>query len=176
MRCIKRISSCFRRMSNEHRRVKMHYALIVGLLFVALAIFTWSFGGETHRILTLYIFPKYSLPLPVMYVLWSLFYFMLGYIVVGLMCVCESYKRLASQKIALIMIMSAMFSYVSYLLFFSAVSSFMAFVLMLISTVFCVFAFVESKRLFCFWSVLIFVYLVWTIYNALIPLGFVIIN
>jgi len=176
MRCIKRISLFCKRMSNEFKRVKTHLAVLTGLLFVVLGIFTWSFSNDTHKIITLFSFPKYAMPIAVMYILWSIVYFMVGYSMVGLVTSCEKYKRIYAQKISLIIFMSLFFTYLSYLIFFSAFSPFITFLMLLVSALFCLFAFVECKKISCLWTLILLLYFIWLVYNMLIPLGFFIIN
>ncbi len=176
MKCIRRIKSFCNRCSNECKRINIKVGLLVGALLALIAIFVWSFGNNTHKILAIYTFPKFALPLMFMYIIWAMIYFMLGITVFAVLFNCESYKRYFSQKIAFLLIMSVLFSYFSYLLFFSANAPLLTFIMYLITIVFAILSFVECKKIYILWSIVVMLYIFWLIYNAIISLSFLIIN
>ena len=176
MKCTKRLSRALNRCGKEFKKIKLKLALLFGLLFFLLGVFTWSFGGETHRILTLYDFPRMAMPVVFMYVFWSIVYIIMGTAVFGIVSCSESYNKAFCQKISFYLTMSLLFTNVAYLLFFSAIAPFMAFVIYLISAMFCFFALIISKRFYILWTIILALYFAWLVYSMLIPLGFLIIN
>ncbi|MBQ3589473.1 MAG: tryptophan-rich sensory protein [Clostridia bacterium] len=176
MKCIKTIKNYLKRCSNECRRTQFKLGLLVGAIFLLIAIFVWSFGKNSHRILSIYLFPKFAMPLMIMYVLWSLIYIIIGFSVFSMMFNCESYKKHISQKIIFLICMSVLFSFFSYLLFFSANAPLMTFLMYLVAIVFVALAFVESRKVFTLWTMMIFMYFLWLVYNSIVCLSFLIIN
>lgn len=176
MKCIKTIKNYLKRCSNEFKRTQFKLGLVVGAIFLLIAIFVWSFGKNSHKILSIYLFPKFALPLMIMYILWSLMYIMIGFFVFSVTYNCESYKKHISQKIIFLICMSVLFSFFSYLLFFSANAPFLTFLMFLVAIIFTTVAFMESKKVFSLWTTMIFAYLLWLVYNSILCLSFLIIN
>ena len=47
MKCIKTIKNYLKRCSNECRRTQFKLGLLVGAIFLLIAIFVWSFGKNS---------------------------------------------------------------------------------------------------------------------------------
>ena len=176
MKCLKGIKIILRRCSNEIRKVNFKLAIILSAIFLLIGIFVWSFGRDVHKFISIFIFPKFAMPLIIMYLLWAISYIIMGITIYAIMFTCESYKKPIAQKITFLLCMSIMFSYFAYLLFFSANAPAMSCIMLFISFLFTIISFIESKKIYIVWSFLIFTYSVWLFYNMIIPLSFLIIN
>ena len=113
MKCFKIVKNYFKRCLNEYKRTSFKLGMLVGFIFLLIGIFVWSFGKQSHKILSVYLFPKFALPLIIMYFIWAIIYLCVGFAVFSVLFNCEIYKKYFAQKISFLLCMSILFSYFS---------------------------------------------------------------
>lgn len=156
--------------------IKIKLSVIWGCVFLILGIASWFIGGSINKISLLYIFPRAAMPTAVMFFLWAIAFFSVGFIISGVMNGCEKYKRREVNKLILLLLFSYILFLCVYPTFFRALAPFVCFLILVASAFFLITSILISIRLYSFWSALIILLTVFITYNAYLSLAFAIVN
>ncbi|MBQ7760740.1 MAG: hypothetical protein IJ400_01680 [Clostridia bacterium] len=176
MKFFKIINCFFNRISSEIQKISYKKLGIFSAIFLAIGIISWIVGGRTDRISILYIFPRSALPITYAFIFWAFFFVILGGIIAGIIFGCEKYRRNRAFKIGFLLLITYICTLCVYPLFFRALMPLVSFFMLLLSILFCIFALLESIKLYSLWSICIFLEMLWLIYNAYVTLAFAFIN
>lgn len=176
MKLFKKISCFFDRITHEIRMIRLKHMLIFSLVFLISGIISWIIGGGTNRVTLLYIFPRSAINIGFMFVLWCLSFMFCGIVFAGVLFGCEKYRRQRTYKIGLYIALMQIFMLIIYPLFFGATAPFIAFLAIIIASIFCLLSILASFRIYSLWTVCLCLHFLWLLYNGYICLAFIFIN
>ena len=128
------------------------------------------------RVNVLYLYPRSAIPLAYAFIFWAFYFITMGTVISGIVFSCEKFKRSRALKIAFLLTVAYACSLCAYPLFFRAMMPLIAFFMLLISVLFCIFAILDSVKLYSLWSICIFFIILWLSYNSFVALAFAFIN
>lgn len=163
-------------MNRETRTVKWKGVLIFSLIFLFSGLVSWCLGGPPNNVLLFYIFPRCALPIPVMYFLWFVSFAYLGFVFGGIFTSCEKFRKREAHKILFFIFLSHIIVLSTYPIFFKALSPFVNFIVLLISIILALFAFLLSIKQYTIWTYCILLHIIWLVYNGYVSMAFAFIN
>lgn len=170
------INRFFDRICHEIRIIPLKKLLISGGVFLGLGILSWLIGGKIDKVSVFYLFPRSAIPIGFMFILWGIFFFIYGITFGGVILGCEKYKRHRALKISIYMLLSYIFVFCLYPIFFGAMSFFGAFIVILLAEAFCLLAILSSFKLYSLWTLSLSFWFLWLTYNGYVSLAFTFIN
>ena len=176
MNIFSRIIKYFDGLARDVRLLNFKLSCIFSLVFLISGIISWIICGNIDDVTVFIIFPRCAMPLGYVYILWAVGFIFLGFIFAGALFGCERYRRSNAYKIAMFLAMSHIFILCVYPILFGAYAPLIAFLIMLLGILFCFLALIVSFKQYCLWTICIFVYVFWLIYNAYVILAIAFVN
>ncbi len=176
MKFIRKVHCYSDKISHEIRLMNVKKMLISGLIFLLIGIVSWFVGGSPDEVNIFFVFPRSALPIFYAYTIWGISFLFCGIIFGGVLFGCEKYKRGHSSKIALFICIMQLFTICVYPVFFGALSPFIAFLLLLISLLFCTLAIMSCVKLYSLWTMCLSIHFLWLLYNCYLSLAFTFVN
>ena len=176
MKFIRKVHYYCDRISHEIRLMDAKRMLISGAIFLLLGITPWFIGGAPDKVNMFFIFPRCALPIFHAFTIWGISFLFCGIIFGGVLFGCEKYKRGHSSKVALFIAVMHLFTICVYPTFFGALSPFFAFILLLISLLFCFLSIMSCVKLYSLWTICLSIHFLWLLYNSYLALAFTFVN
>ena len=176
MNVFKKIFNYFDNISHEIKLINLKASIICAITSLIFGITSWIIGGSINKIPIIYIYPRSALPLAFAYILWGIEFAFCGFIFGGIIFGCEKFKRYQAYKIGMFIIIMQIFIFCIYPIFFGALSPLIAFIILLITIVFCFLSIIASIKIFPLWTICLIFNLLWLIYNSYVTLAFAFIN
>ena len=166
MNVFSKIIKYFDGLSRDIRLLNLKQSLIFSCIFFISGIISWILCGSVDDVTVFLIFPRCALPLIYSYILWGVGFLFIGFVFSGTLFGCERYRRTNAYKIALFIVITHVFTLCAYPVLFGACAPLFAFLLLLLSFLFCFLALMVSFKQYCLWTICILLYSCWLLYNA----------
>ena len=155
MKLIKKLSSLFDGISHDIRLVNVKCSLITSVVAFSLGLLSWIIGGRADKVMLLYIFPRCSLPLGVMYFLWAISFIFIGFTIGGVGFGCEKFKKREAIKSVAFLILSFLCTLCVCPLFFKCLSPLFTFAIITVSAFFAFLAMISCLKIYSLWTICI---------------------
>ncbi len=172
----KKIECYFSGLYQEIKQINVRASASLGGAFLIIGLVSWILGCRSAHLASFYIMPRCALPYFYAHLGWAVSFFFVGVIFGGILFGCEKFKRKYSIKIAFLLAFAYFFSLCAHPIFFGNLSPFLTFIVLLASLLFCLLTIIASIRAYKLWTICLFVYLLWLLYNLYTTLAFSFVN